>query len=99
MNIRQEYVNKLLAKPPDWPIYKWDYPERRLEMSTGDVPCSCCGGYHGCNCGKPQTFYGGGFEDKRIVELLEQIVELLEGQESIVARYNRKQKAERIGDD
>lgn len=52
--------------------------ERRLEMPTGDVPCSCCGGYHGCNCGRRQTTYGGGWEDKRIADALERLIELLE---------------------
>ena len=61
-------------------------------MTTGDVPCRCCGGYHGCNCGKTQMFYREGFDQKRIVELLEQIVELLEGQETPVAKYIRKEK-------
>ena len=45
-------------------------------MATGDLICPCCGSYQRCGCRRPQTWIG--FEDKRIADALERIVELLE---------------------
>ena len=46
-------------------------------MPTGDVPCTCCGGWGRCNCGRPQATWVG-VEDKRIADSLEKLIELLE---------------------
>ena len=46
-------------------------------MTTGDLICSCCGSYQRCNCRQPQATFGG-FNENRIADALEKLVELLE---------------------
>ena len=45
-------------------------------MPTGDFICPCCGSYYGCKC-RVQTTWSG-FEEQRIANSLEKIIELLE---------------------
>lgn len=47
-----------------------------MQMSTGDVICSCCGSYYRCNCRRQQSTLVS-VDEKRMVNLLENIVELL----------------------
>ena len=50
-----------------------------MGMSTGDVICSCCGSYYGCKCRVQRPW--GGFEEQRIANSLEKLVEILEKME------------------
>ena len=44
---------------------------------SGDIICPCCGSYSRCNCCRVQTTWGG-FEEQRIANSLEKLIELLE---------------------